>query len=165
VAASRVSDEQLRAWMAEGKGARSIARLTGLSVGTIKERVARIRGRDANPADPDDVPQSVIRPAVQRPRISHVIELGPAPFAVPILRAARSNHGQSAKCWTALVLTDTHVPFQDEAALQVVYGPPGPSSTSGICSTASRSASTPRTGTTSSTRRTRSTGRGPSCIT
>jgi hypothetical protein len=122
VAASRVSDEQLRAWMAESKGARSIARLTGLSVGTIKERLARIRGRDAHPVDPDDVPQSVIRPAVQRPRISQVLDLDPAPFAVPILRAARSNHGQSAKCWTALVLTDTHVPFQDEAALQVVYG-------------------------------------------
>jgi hypothetical protein len=122
VAESRVSDEQLRAWMAEGKGAKAMSRLCGLAACTIKERVARLRGRDANPVDPDAVPQSVIRPVVQRPRISQVLDLDPVPFAVPIPRPARSNHGQATKCWSAVVFTDTHVPYHDQAALDVVYG-------------------------------------------
>jgi hypothetical protein len=69
-----------------------------------------------------EAPQSVIRPVVQRPRISEVIDLDPQPFAVPIPRPARSNHGHDTKCWSAVVFTDTHVPFHDQAALDVVYG-------------------------------------------
>src|SRR3954463_15914988 len=70
----------------------------------------------------DEAPAPVIRPLVQRPRISEVIDLDPQPFAVPIPRPARSSLGHETKCWTALVFTDTHVPYQDDAALQVAYG-------------------------------------------
>jgi hypothetical protein len=76
----------------------------------------------AKAAWPEDELAPVIRPDVQRPRLSQVLDLNPPPFAVPIPRPARSGHGQGTKCWTAVVFTDTHVPFHDEAALQVVYG-------------------------------------------
>nr|MBA2627051.1 metallophosphoesterase [Gemmatimonadales bacterium] len=79
-----------------------------------RQKYAEMKGQMA--------PEQVHRPMIQRPRVSQIIELNPQPFAVPIPRVARSNHGHDAKCWTALIFTDTHVPYQDEAALSVVYG-------------------------------------------
>jgi hypothetical protein len=73
VTESRVSDEQLRAWMAEGKGAKSIARLCGLSVATIKERVARLRGRDNPPDAAADGEQEIASEIA--PRITSLEEL------------------------------------------------------------------------------------------
>jgi hypothetical protein len=112
------SDEDLAAAQAAGTSVSAMARMFACDRNTIYRRLAKLGL--AAPVAP--APESVIRPLVQRPRLSEVIDLDPQPFAVPIPRPARSNSGQETKCWTALVFTDTHVPFQDEAALQVVYG-------------------------------------------
>jgi hypothetical protein len=120
VAESRVSDEQLRAWMGEGKGAKAMSRLCGLAACTIKERIARLRGRDANPVDPDAVPQSVIRPYTQRPTLGHVLDVEPRPFAVPIPRPTKPN--AKAKYQYAVWWSDTHMGYEDQAALDIVFG-------------------------------------------
>jgi hypothetical protein len=119
----------------DGHSVREAGRQLGISVGQAENFWHRNKGRSDPTAttiqamrdaerghDLSPVPESVIRPMVQRPRIGAVIDLSPAPFAVPIPRPARSNFGQSTKCWTAVVFTDTHVPYHDQAALDVVYG-------------------------------------------
>lgn len=72
----------------------------------------------------DAVPEAVIRPRKAVRRISEEIELAPEPFHVPIPRPAPTNHttGQSGTYQTTVVFTDTHVPFHDQRALDVVYG-------------------------------------------
>jgi hypothetical protein len=70
----------------------------------------------------NEAPAPIVKPQVTRPRISSVIELDPQPYEVPIPRPARTSQGQSTKCWTAVVFTDTHVPYHDQQALDVVYG-------------------------------------------
>jgi hypothetical protein len=120
LADQRFTDEQLMAALDAGASLRECARRFGVSPTSVRERHAKLVV--GGYARPEPVPESVIRPLIQRPRLSEVIELDPQPFAVPIARAATSNRGQGTKCWTALVLTDTHVPYQDEAALQVIRG-------------------------------------------
>jgi hypothetical protein len=83
---------------------------------------AEFKWRRSTRSNTDEAPAPVIKPNVSRPRISSVIDLDPQPFEVPIPRPAKSNHGQSTKCWTAVVFTDTHVPYHDQQALDVVYG-------------------------------------------
>ena len=119
MAEARYTDEQLMAALDEGLSLRECARRFGVGNTGVRDRYHRIKAREANPPE---APQSVVRPVVQRPRLSEVIELDPQPFAVPIPRPARSNHGHDTKCWSALVFTDTHVPYHDQAALDVVYG-------------------------------------------
>ncbi len=118
---ARFTDEQLMAALDEGLSLRECARRFGSGNTTVRDRYARLKAQGYTRPEPDDTPQAIIRPLVQRPRISEVIDLDPAPFAVPIPRPARSNHGHDTKCWSALVFTDTHVPYQDQAALEVVY--------------------------------------------
>jgi hypothetical protein len=113
------TDEELQAAFEAGSSLREMARRFACDRDVVKRRL-RLLGVGETPAS--DVPESVIRPMVQRPRISQVIDLAPQPFAVPIPRPAQSNHGQATKCWSAVVFTDTHVPYHDQAALEVVYG-------------------------------------------
>jgi hypothetical protein len=67
-----------------------------------------------------DAPESIIRPTPRRARLGDVLDLDVRPFAVPIPRPAKAQRGN--RCWTAVVFTDTHVPFHDQAALDIVYG-------------------------------------------
>jgi hypothetical protein len=97
----------------EGKSDAECAALLGCSLAAARQK-RQSYGLEA--------PSPVLRPVAQRPRISTVLDLEPAPYAVPIPRPATSNHGHSTKCWTAVVFTDTHVPYHDQAALNVVYG-------------------------------------------
>jgi hypothetical protein len=113
------TDEELQAAFEAGASLREMARRFGCDRDVVKRRL-RLLGVGEDPASP--VPESVVRPLTQRPRISEVIDLNPQPFAVPIPRPAKSNHGQATKCWSAVVFTDTHVPYHDQAALEVVYG-------------------------------------------
>jgi hypothetical protein len=108
------TDEELQAAVAEGLSQRKIAERFGCDRDVIRRRLRLQESGEA--------PAPVVRPLAQRPRISEVIDLSPQPFAVPIPRPARSNHGQATKCWSAVVFTDTHVPYHDQAALEVVYG-------------------------------------------
>jgi hypothetical protein len=108
------TDEELQAAVAEGLSQRKIAERFGCDRDVIRRRLRLQESGEA--------PAPVVRPLAQRPRISEVIDLNPQPFAVPIPRPARSNHGQATKCWSAVVFTDTHVPYHDQAALEVVYG-------------------------------------------
>jgi hypothetical protein len=108
------TDEELQAAVEAKTSIRAMARQFQCDRDAIRRRLAVLGSGDA--------PESVVRPLIQRPRISEVIDLNPAPFAVPIPRPARSNHGQATKCWSAVVFTDTHVPYHDQAALEVVYG-------------------------------------------
>jgi len=110
------TDEELQAAVDAKMSQVAMARHFGCARETIQRRLA-ILGRPR-----DELPEPVVRPLVQRPRISAVIDLNPQPFAVPIPRPAQSNHGQATKCWSAVVFTDTHVPYHDQAALEVVYG-------------------------------------------
>jgi hypothetical protein len=110
------TDEELQAAQSAGTSLRGLSTMFGVDRDVIRRRL-RLLGQPK-----DEAPAPVIRPLVQRPRISEVIDLDPQPFAVPIPRPARSSLGHETKCWTALVFTDTHVPYQDDAALQVVYG-------------------------------------------
>jgi hypothetical protein len=114
--ASPFTDEELQAAQSAGTSVRGLAAMFGCDRDVIRRRL-RLLGQPK-----DEAPQQVIRPLVQRPRISEVIDLDPQPFAVPIARPARSSLGHETKCWTALVFTDTHVPYHDQSALEVIYG-------------------------------------------
>jgi hypothetical protein len=112
------TDEELKAAFEAGESLRGMATRFGCDRDVVKRRL-RLLGVGEEPASP--VPESVVRPLTRRPRISEVIDLNPVPFAVPIPRPAQSNHGQATKCWSAVVFTDTHVPYHDQAALEVIY--------------------------------------------
>jgi hypothetical protein len=70
-----------------------------------------------------EIPEAVQSRRQPRPRLSHELDLNPVPFAVPIPRPAPSNHGMHrGKYQTTVVFTDTHVPYHDQPALEVIYG-------------------------------------------
>jgi hypothetical protein len=66
-----------------------------------------------------DAPESIVRPTPRRARLGDVIDLGPAPFAVPIAKAPEPKEGKSL---TAVVIGDTQIPFHDKKCLSVVEG-------------------------------------------
>lgn len=106
--------EAMRLRDAEGLNKQQIADRLGVDEASVRRWF-----RKAEREEPEAL---VAKRPLIRPRLSEVIDLNPQPFEVPVPRVARSNHGQGTKCWTALVLTDSHVPYQDEAALSVIYG-------------------------------------------
>jgi hypothetical protein len=104
------TDEELQAAQAEGLGLRGMAAKFGCDRDVIRRRLRLLESGEA--------PQSVIRPVVQRPRISEVIDLDPAPFAVPIPRPAKLTPGTPLR---SVVYGDVHFPHQDQAALEILY--------------------------------------------
>jgi hypothetical protein len=67
-----------------------------------------------------EAPAPLVRPATQRPRLSHVIDLEPAPYAVPIPRPAKVQ--LNGKYRHAVWLSDTHMGYEDPAAIAVILG-------------------------------------------
>jgi hypothetical protein len=72
------------------------------------------------PAPERDRPESVIRPLTQRPRLGHVLDLEPRPFAVRVPRPAKVQ--LKGKYQHAVWWSDSHMGYQSDPALDVVLG-------------------------------------------
>ncbi len=116
MADQRFTDEQLMTALDAGASLRECARRFGVSPTSVRERHAKLVV--GGYARPEPVPESVIRPLIQRPRISEVIDLDPRPFAVPIPRPAKLVPGEPMR---SVVYGDVHFPHQDNAALEILY--------------------------------------------
>jgi hypothetical protein len=110
------TDEELKAALEAGESLRGMATRFACDRDVVKRRL-RLLGVGEDPASP--VPESVIRPMTQRPRLSQVIDLDPAPFAVPIAKALPPIRRQPLK---AVVFGDTQLPYHDPKCLAVVEG-------------------------------------------
>lgn len=115
MAESRFTDEQLREALDRGVTVRGFAREVGVSHVTVRERLAKL-GRQGYVRPEREAPQSVVRPLIRTPRLSEVIDLEPAPFAVPIARALPPTKRKPIK---AVVTGDWQVPFEDAACVAV----------------------------------------------
>ena len=67
-----------------------------------------------------EAPAPIIRPVTQRPRLSDVLDLEPRPYEVPIPRPATTK--STGKYRHAVWWSDTHMGYEDPAALNVVLG-------------------------------------------
>jgi hypothetical protein len=106
------TDEELQAAVAEGLSQRKIAERFGCDRDVIRRRL-RLQASGEAPAP-------VVRPIVQRPRLSSAVDIVAQPFAVPIPRAAptKSDNGYRYAVWWS----DTHMGYEDSRALDVVFG-------------------------------------------
>jgi hypothetical protein len=97
----------------EGLSWQDIATRLGLS---SRDAAARLYTRTKS----GPVPESVIRPVSQRPRLGHVLDLDARPFAVPIPRPAKVK--LKGKFQHAVWLSDTHMGYEDPTAIAVILG-------------------------------------------
>lgn len=113
---------QFKKLIQEGNSVRDAGRLLGLTVAQAETYWGRNKHRmeepDERPVAP--LPESVIRPITKRPRLSTVIDLNPAPFQVPIPRPSEVKH--RGKYLHAIWWSDTHEGFEDQQALNIVFG-------------------------------------------
>ncbi len=82
-----------------------------------KSRCRLCVGRNADPFE--ELPEPVISARRPRPRVTEVVDMDPAPFAVPVPMVAKVRSGRQA---VTVWLSDTHIPFHDPRALEVVHG-------------------------------------------
>jgi predicted phosphodiesterase len=94
----------------EGKSDAECATLLGCSIAAARQK-RQSYGLEA--------PSPVLRPVIQRPRISTVLDLDVRPFAVPIAKAPDPKPGKGV---TAVIVGDTQYPYHDRRCLSVVEG-------------------------------------------
>jgi hypothetical protein len=95
----------------EGLSWQKVADQLGL---TSRDAAARAYTR----AKSGDLPESIIRPTTRRARLGDVLDLEPAPFAVPIPAPAKRVGGKPR---VTVVYGDTHFPHHSQETLDILF--------------------------------------------